>query len=241
MSVFGKLPKAITFDIFGTVIDWEGEIEQYFRGFLAEKGISGVDPKTVQLTWEELQFDYIQGEYRPYRQVLKDTLAIVCQAFGFTFTDADAEAFSNSMESWKPFPDSVAAIKEIRKYTKFVPLSNTDSDILEKCLGRAGIEMDGYVTAEMARCYKPNTAGFDLSRQLLGLSVDEMMHAGFGFKYDVVPANKLGYRTVWVNRQGIVRPVDDREDMMCGDLQTLALILKGMYLEDQEAMAQAGK
>lgn len=232
MSVFGTMPKAITFDIFGTVIDWEGEIQHYFQSFLAAKGISGLEPKAVQQKWEELQFDYIQGPYLPYRQILKDTLALTCREYGFAFTDADAEAFSSSMETWRPFPDSVAAIKEIRKYTKFFPLTNTDTDILEKCLKNAGIETDGFVTAEMAGCYKPHTAGFDLSRKILGLPVEDMMHAGFGFKYDVMPANTLGYRTVWVNRQGIPRPADDREDIMCGDLQTLALILKGMYLEE---------
>ena len=85
------------------------------------------------------------------------------------------------------FPDSVEAIKEIRKLTKFVALTNTDNDIIDACLKNAGIEVDDIVTAEMAGCYKPHTDGFDLSRKRLGLTVDEMMHAGFGFKYDVVP------------------------------------------------------
>ncbi len=62
-----------------------------------------------------------------------------------------------------------------------------------------------------------------------------MMHAGFGFKYDVIPGNQLGYRTIWVNRQGIVRPIDGvsgellqycKEDILCGDLQTLAYIIR---------------
>lgn len=227
------MPKAITFDIFGTVIDWEGEIQDFFKNLMAKYNIIGVEPKMVQQKWEEIQFDYIQ-EYKPYRKVLYDTLALTCKEFGFEFSEEDCIEFSNSMSSWKPFSDSVDAIKEIRKFTKFVALTNTDNDIISACLKNAGIEVDDIVTAEMAGCYKPHTAGFVLSRERLGLSVDEMMHAGFGFKYDVVPGNKLGYRTIWVNRQGIIRPVDDKEDILCGDLKTLALILKGMAMTDAE-------
>ena len=103
--------------------------------------------------------------------------------------------------------------------------------------------MDGIVTAEDAGCYKPNHGGFLLSQKLLGLTADEMMHAGFGFKYDVIPGNQLGYRTIWVNRQGIVRPIDGvsgellqycKEDILSGDLQTLAYIIKGMHQTDVE-------
>ena len=64
------------------------------------------------------------------------------------------------------------------------------------------------------------------------------MHAGFVFKYDVVPGNRMGYRTIWVNRQGIVRPFRDQEDIMCGDLKTLVYIIKGMYMTDQENAAK---
>ncbi len=231
----GQVPKAITFDTFGTIIDWEGEIAKFFEEFMQKKGITGVSPKEVQQTWEEIQFDYIMEKYRPYKQVLHDTLGMTCKHFGFNFEEEDAVAFAESMGKWKAFEDSREAIKEMRKYTKVVLLTNTDNDIIAESMKNAGIEVDDIVTAEMAGCYKPYTDGFDLSRERLGLTIDEMMHAGFGFKYDVVPGNKLGYRTIWVNRQGIPRPVDDKEDIMCGDLRTLALILKGMYLEDMEA------
>lgn len=236
------VPKAITFDVYGTLIDWEGEIQNYFEKFMAEKGITSATPYQVQQRWEILQFDYIKT-YRPYRQVLKDTLAITCNDFGFDFTEQDCVDFSETMSHWKAFPDTVEAIKELRKYTKCVMLTNTDNDIIRATLGNAGIEVDDIITAQDAGCYKPSHGGFLLSQKKLGLTVDEMMHAGFGFKYDVIPGNELGYRTIWVNRQGIVRPIDDvkgeqlqycQEDIMCGDLKTLAYIIKGMHQTDVE-------
>lgn len=67
------VPKAITFDVYGTLIDWEGEIRKYFSDFMASKGITSATPYQVQQRWEEVQFEYIKT-YRPYRQVLKDTM-----------------------------------------------------------------------------------------------------------------------------------------------------------------------
>lgn len=234
------VPKAITFDVYGTLIDWEGEIQNYFKGFLEKKGITSATPYQVQQRWEILQFDYIKT-YRPYRQVLKDTLAITCKDFGFEFTDEDCVEFSETMAHWKAFPDTVEAIKKIRQYTKAVMLTNCDNDIIRDTLKNAGIEVDDIVTAEDAGCYKPQHNGFLTSQKKLGLTVDDMWHAGFGFKYDIIPGNELGYTTVWVNRQGIVRPIEDitgeqlkycKEDIMVGDLITLGYLLQGMHDED---------
>lgn len=232
------VPKAISFDVFGTIIDWEGEVQAFFKRFMDKKGIVGVDPKEVQQRWEEIQFVYIQEQYRPYKEVLFHTMGMTCREFGFEFTEADAQEFADSMANWKAFPDSVEALKELRKYTKVVYLTNTDNAIIEAVMKNTGIEADDVVTAEMAGCYKPYTDGFKLCQERLGIPVEEWMHAGFGFKYDVVPGNRMGYKTIWVNRQGIVRPFRDQEDIMCGDLKTLVYIIKGMYMEDQENAAK---
>ncbi len=236
------VPKAITFDVYGTLIDWEGEIQKYFKGFLEKKGITSATPYQVQQRWEILQFDYIKN-YKPYRQILKDTLEITCNDFGFSFGEQDQIDFTNSMAHWCAFPDTVQAIKELRKYTKCVMLTNTDNDIIRATLGNAGIEVDDVITAEDAQCYKPHHGGFLLSQKKLGLTVDEMWHAGFGFKYDIMPGNELGYTTAWINRQGIVRPIQDvtgdalqycKEDIMTGDLMTLGYLMRGLADADKE-------
>lgn len=236
------VPKAITFDVYGTLIDWEGEIRKFCKKVLDARGITSVTPYQMQQRWELLQFEYIKV-YRPYRQVLKDTLAMTCQYFGFDYTEEECIAFAESMAHWEAFPDTVEAMKEIRKYTKCIMLTNTDKDIAPATLANAGIEVDGIITAEDVGCYKPSHDGFLLSQKMLGLTAADMMHAGFGFKYDVIPGNELGYRTIWVNRQGIVRPIDDvkgeqlkycKEDILCGDLRTLAYIIKGMHQTDLE-------
>ena len=230
-----KLPKAISFDNFGTIIDWEGEVEKWFKQFMDKQGYDWYPAKTVQRRWEDIQFTYIQVEYKPYFHVLKETMKLTCNEFGISFTNQDAEEFAESMGKWQPFPDSKAALEEMSKYTKLTLITNTDNDIIKESVKQIGFEFDDIVTAEMAGAYKPSYKGFKLSQERLGLTEKEILHAGFGFKYDVVPATRLGYETAWINRQGEQRPMNVKETIMTGDLATFAKLIKLMAIEEGKA------
>jgi len=225
------LPKAITFDCYGTLIDWESAIQQFFAQSLASKGFRDVDPLTLQAEWEEIQFNYIQEQYRPYRQVLLDTLRMAFDSYQIPTDNKECDKFANSMGYWKPFPDTRDAILELQKLVKVVLITNTDDSIIAETQRTIGVKFDEIITAEQARAYKPSHKGFLLARELLGLDVSEIWHAGFGFKYDIVPATELGYTTVWVNRQGEIRPVDVKETFLVGDMRTLAYVVKGVAAE----------
>ena len=222
------LPKAITFDCYGTLIDWESAIQQFFAQRLAAHNIKHVDVQTLQRRWEEIQFVSIQERYRPYREVLHDTMHMALDTSQIPYAEQDLDEFANSMGRWQPFPDTKEAIIELQKLTKTVLLTNTDNDIIAETEHTIGVKFDDIITAEQAGAYKPNHKGFLLARQRLGLDVSEIWHAGFGFKYDIVPATELGYTTVWVNRQDEARPVDVRETFLVGDMRTLAYLVKGI-------------
>src|SRR2546421_3736247 len=221
------LPKAITFDCYGTFIDWEGEIQRFFALLLASKHIQGVDTQALQRHWEDVQFEYIQ-QYHPYRQVLRETMPRAFQDFGLPYTEEDAEAFARSMGQWQPFPDTQASLRELQKYVKVVLITNTDDEIIAETQPLLGIVPDEIITAEQAGAYKPHHQGFHLARKRLGLDIKDIWHAGFGFKYDIVPATELGYTTVWVNRQGEARPSHVKETFLVGDLATLVYLIKGI-------------
>jgi 2-haloacid dehalogenase len=222
------LPKAITFDCYGTLIDWESAIQQFFAESLYAKGLGYVDPRTLQAEWEEIQFRYIQEKYRPYRHVLQDTMKMTFDRFQIPSDKAEVEEFADSMGHWKPFPDTKDAIIELQKYVKIVLITNTDDAIIAETERTIGVKFDEIITAEQARAYKPSHKGFLLARERLGLQVSEIWHAGFGFKYDIVPATELGYTTVWVNRQGEARPGRVRETFLVGDMRTFAYLIKGI-------------
>lgn len=222
------LPKAITFDCYGTLIDWEAEIQQFFAQRLAAKGVEGIDTKALQAQWEEIQFHYIQQQYQPYRQVLGDTMKMAFDQFHLPYDEADVEAFAASMGQWKPFPDTRDAILDLQRFVKVALITNTDDAIIAETERTIGVKFDDIITAEQAGAYKPSHKGFLLARERLGLPVQDIWHAGFGFKYDVVPASELGYTTVWVNRQGLARPLDVKETFLVGDMRTLAYLVRGM-------------
>ncbi len=222
------LPKAITFDCYGTLIDWEKGIQQFFAESMSMKGYGNVSPQTLQEDWEEIQFRYIQEKYRPYRQVLADTLRIAFEQYSIPTNQEEVDEFVDSMGYWKPFPDTKEAIIELQKLVKVVLITNTDDTIIAQTEQTIGVKFDEIITAEQAKAYKPSHEGFLLARERLGLKIKEIWHAGFGFKYDIVPAKKLGYTTVWVNRQRHARPTRVKETFMVGDIQTLAYFVKGV-------------
>ena len=222
------LPKAITFDCYGTLIDWESAIQQFFAQRLAAHNIEGIDTRALQRQWEEIQFVYIQEHYRPYREVLRDTMRMALDNAQVPYAEQDLEEFANAMGTWKPFPDTKEAILELQRFLKVALITNTDNDIIAETERSIGVKFDEIITAEQAGAYKPSHKGFLLARERLGLPVSDIWHAGFGFKYDIVPATELGYTTVWVNRQREGRPVDVKETFLVGDMRTLALLVKGI-------------
>ena len=222
------LPKAITFDCYGTLIDWESAIQQFFKQRLAAHNIEGIDTHALQRQWEEIQFVYIQEHYRSYRVVLRDTMRTALDTAQIPYAEQDLEEFANAMGTWKPFPDTKDAILELQRFLKVALITNTDNDIIAETERTIGVKFDEIITAEQAGAYKPSHKGFLLARERLGLPVSDIWHAGFGFKYDIVPATQLGYTTVWVNRQGEGRPVDVKETFLVGDMRTLAYLIKGI-------------
>jgi 2-haloalkanoic acid dehalogenase type II len=222
-------PKAITFDCYGTLIDWEGEIASFFsRVLAAEGGVQDVDIRELQRHWEDVQFTSI-AHYRPYREILHDTMGQAFSDFGLPYREADLDAFADSMGRWQPFPDTVGSLMELQRLgISVVLITNTDDRIIAETVQHLGIVPDDIVTAERARAYKPAHQGFLLARQRLGLDIADIWHAGFGFKYDIVPASELGYTTVWVNRQGEARPSTVKETFLVGDMATLVYLIKGI-------------
>ncbi|MDD5832420.1 MAG: HAD hydrolase-like protein [Clostridiales bacterium] len=228
------LPKAISFDIYGTIIDWDGGTIDWYRRFFEKYHITNLSPVEIESAWEKLQFEYIRN-YRPFRQVLKDTFIKTAWYYGFPYDESDVESFASEMEKMKAFPDAKKAIDDIRAMgIKTCALSNVDNDIISESFRHEGIVMDAIVTAEDVKCYKPHYPGFLKSQEVMGCTADEMHHAAFGFKYDAVPGNALGYTTVWIKRSDMQRDAIDKEDLMFGDLISYSIYLRGLKAIDEE-------
>ncbi len=210
----------ITFDCYGTLIDWNAGIVRAFQKAAAADG--------VELGSEEILHAYHDAEpvveresYLPYREVLSQVAQQCAKPLGWNL-DANSSGFlADSLGSWTPFPDTNPMLERLKELGyQFGILSNIDEDLLAQTQEHFTVEFDLVVTAERVRSYKPGHAHFLTARDEIGDR--RWLHAARSFFHDVVPASALGLPVVWVNREhteplGPERPnaeVDDLEGLV---------------------------
>ena len=217
-------PTIATFDCYGTMIDWEGG----FGSFLYAKALATGDEqpppgRELRQRFEAIQFELIQGEYRPYRQVLAETLRRFWDERGWAEEDGEAEALVRAMRSWQPFPDVRPALTRTRAAgLRLMIVSNTDRDIMAHSLRHLEVPFDIVQVAEDVRAYKPRDEVFAAALERIGEPPENVLHVAFGFKYDIGPAARAGMRTAWVNRHAEPPPGDEPFDHEWRDLWALA-------------------
>jgi len=189
----------ISFDCFGTLIDWETGILGALQPMLKKHLVNVSDADLLQM-YGELEAEAEAGEYKTYRQVLRDVVAGIGKRFGFAATSAEQDSLPDSLAWWRPFPDTVDALRELHSKFKLAIISNIDDELFAASARQLKINFDHVITAFQARAYKPSPTIFRLAQERLGISTQEWLHAGQSIYHDVIPAKSLGISTVWVNR-----------------------------------------
>jgi 2-haloacid dehalogenase len=221
--------RVATFDCYGTLVDWEGGL----GAFLYELALKHEDQpddngRAMNERWEAIEFGIIQGEYRPYKVVLEESLRVWMEERGYPLNETEGEALVRAMRSWQPFPDTRPALEQARQDgLRLVILSNTDNDIIAHTLRQLEIPFDDVITAEDCRSYKPSMNNFEQALARIGEDPRQVLHVAFGFKYDIGPAQRLGMRTAWVNRRVEAAPGAERPDHTWRDLWGLAALTGG--------------
>ena len=188
----------ITFDCYGTLIDWETGIRQAFRSAALANG-ARIENSHVIETYARAERAVEEEAYRPYRQVLGESASRTARALGWPLEPQRAGFLAESVERWKPFPDTNPALQRLREAgVRLGILSNVDDDLLEATRRHFAASFDVIVTAAQVQSYKPNPAHFVAARELIGNR--RWLHAAQSNFHDIVPANALGIPTAWVNR-----------------------------------------
>ena len=223
---------AISFDCYGTLIDWESGILPVLRTVLGNHGHSLPDADILEL-YGEFEAAAESGPYQSYCNVLRAVVLAFAERLRFQGTPAEIDSLHKSVPDWPPFPDTVRALRELQRRYRLIVISNIDDDLLRSTRKHLGVEFAGVITAEQARSYKPSLNNFQMALRSLSLSPDRLLHAGQSIYHDVVPAQSLGIATVWVNRKsarpgvGAVRAAEGKPDLEVPDLASLVTVLKG--------------
>jgi len=196
----------ITFDCYGTLIDWERGIGEAFQAAAQAAGIE-VEPERVLGIYHEVEPRIQAAAFRPYRAVLAATAQRVAEYVGWIMDDDAAQAFAASLPNWPPFSDTDAALNQLAAagYTLGI-LSNVDDDLLQATLRHFSAPIDLTVTAQQVHSYKPAHGHFLEARQRIRNR--RWLHAAQSLFHDVRPCNELGIPVVWVNRQRESIPPD---------------------------------
>ncbi len=219
--------RLLTFDCYGTLIDWETGIFSALRPILATHHKTISDSEILRL-YSEFESEAEQGEFRPYRQVLESVVRRFGHRLGFTPTESQAHSLPDSLSNWLPFPDTITALGKLKKRYQLAVISNVDDDLFAFTAPRLEVPFDCVITAQQARAYKPSLQIFKLAQQRTGVVPSQWLHVGQSIYHDVIPAQSLGINTVWVNRPsprpgaGAARSASGQPDLEVPDLKSLA-------------------
>ena len=219
----------LTFDCYGTLIDWEAGILAALRAPMAEREIKDGDD-TLLTSFARHEAEVEAGPYRPYREVLGEVLDAMLGERGSEATADERATFGGSVADWPAFPDSAAALARLHERFKLGVLTNCDDDLFAASEAKLGLRFDWVVTAQQAKRYKPNPRGFELMFERVGLPPARILHVAQSLFHDHVPAKRLGLSTVWVDRRagregsGATPPAEASPDLVVPDMATLATV-----------------
>lgn len=189
----------LTFDCYGTLIDWETGILTALRAAHPE-GWPASDAELLE-RFAIHEGEAERGDYRLYRDVLAQTVRGIGNDFEAAITDEAARRFADSVGDWPAFPDSTAALRRLGQRFKLAVITNCDDDLFAASNERLGVRFDWVITAEKARSYKPSVKNFELAFATIPVPREQILHVAQSLYHDHVPAKRLGMTTVWIDRR----------------------------------------
>ena len=225
MALDFKQFSVITFDCYGTLIDWETGILGALRPLIKKYGRNLSDAGILEL-YSTFEPQIQSSGYMPYRQVLAEIVKKFGAKLVFTPTQKEIDSLAESIRDWPPFPDTTAGLRKLKTKYKLAIISNIDDDLLAHSLRLMGVPFDHLITAQQAKSYKPSFNNFNLALEKIGLPREKVLHAAESLYHDIAPANELGIANVWVNRRGgkpgATKDVAATPGLEVPDLKTLA-------------------
>lgn len=195
--------RVLTFDCYGTLIDWETGILAVVRPWATRAGISASDAEILGAFGEAESTAEHDLPTAIYPDVLRATFARMAKHFGASVDSAAENLFGKSVGDWPAFADTTEALKRLQRRFKLVVVSNVDRESFARSQKRLGIIFDAVVTAEEVGAYKPDAKMFRRALEVakgFGAGPENVLHVAQSLYHDHVPAKSFGLKTVWVRR-----------------------------------------
>jgi 2-haloacid dehalogenase len=223
---FGRFD-VLTFDCYGTLIDWETGILRALRTALGAHA-RDVPDEDLLAAFARHEAAAESGPYLPYRAILARTAREVAAELDATIDDDAASAFGDSVGDWPPFPDSADALRTLQARFRLGVITNCDDDLFARSNKRLGVDFDWVVTAQQVGSYKPNPRNFEVAFERIGVPRERILHVAQSLYHDHVPARRLGLSTAWINRRhgrtgpGATPPAEVTPDFEAPDMATFS-------------------
>ncbi len=227
--------KVLTFDCYGTLIDWEAGILSAMKPILKNHEIDITDKEILE-RHAQIESSRQKAGYSHYKEVLRQVVRDFGQYYHFVPSETEQQSLPNSVQFWSPFSDTINALHTLKKFFKLAIISNIDDDLFRGSQKNLLTEFDWIITAEQVKSYKPSLNNFNQAIEKMNIPPSQILHVAQSIYHDIVPANQLGITNVWVNRRmgkdefGATLPASDTPSLEVPDLQTLASLVEAEFV-----------
>ncbi len=214
----------LSFDCYGTLIDWETGILSALRPLLSRRRTELPDGALLELYGRFEREAQAETPFVNYRTVLRRVVHNLGDHLDLGVGPDEADLLAESMRDWRPFADTVAALKTLGERFALAILSNVDDDLFRLSEPLLETPFDWVITSQQLGSYKPSERNFRRVMDAIGVERGRHVHVAQSLYHDIAPAGALGIRTVWVNRQGAASTpvIDCAPELEVPDLRTLA-------------------
>ncbi len=219
--------RLLSFDCYGTLIDWKKSVLSILESFFEDTPLS-FSREELFMAFLEADKKMISVSFLPYREILSQVIELMAEDLRFSFDPASRYLLSDRFSEWKPFPDTMRSLKQLKEKFQLAIISNVDDELFSVSNKLLEVEFDFIVTAQQIGSYKPDHRNFQRALEIFGVGKQEHLHVAQSIYHDIIPANQLGLNKVWVNRYGEPERTDPLEypDLEVPDLQSLVRILE---------------
>ena len=203
MFTLDPAPKVITFDCYGTLVQWYEVLLREIGAVLLAQGRNAGEASAVLDTFSQ-HSRRLEAErpHRLYKDILRTGFRAALREHSVAASEDVVERLATTIPSMGPHPEVPDALRRLRERYKLAIFTNSDEDLIVHNVARLGVPIDFVITAERAQAYKPSRQLFEHAYRTMGVTKDETVHVAMGMFLDMKACHDLGVRGIWVNRLG---------------------------------------